>query len=72
MDTLEFLVVGFELIVLFWCSLTPFFPHCLAGNMEPIWLPMELRIAALATISDTMRKYSGCTGTTKFDFTDLT
>ncbi|KAG2728221.1 hypothetical protein I3760_01G194900 [Carya illinoinensis] len=43
-----------------------------AGNMEPIWLPMELRIAALATISDTMRKYSGCTGTTKFDFTDLT
>ncbi|XP_041026541.1 DExH-box ATP-dependent RNA helicase DExH16, mitochondrial [Juglans microcarpa x Juglans regia] len=44
----------------------------LRGNMEPIWLPMELRIAALATISDTTRKYSGCTGTTKFDFTDLT
>ncbi|XP_062169524.1 DExH-box ATP-dependent RNA helicase DExH16, mitochondrial isoform X2 [Alnus glutinosa] len=44
----------------------------LHGNMEPIWLHLELRIAALVTISRSMRKYSSCAGTTKFDFTDLT
>ncbi|XP_059445721.1 DExH-box ATP-dependent RNA helicase DExH16, mitochondrial-like isoform X3 [Corylus avellana] len=43
-----------------------------AGNMEPIWQHVELRIAALVTISCATRKYSSCAGTTKFDFTDLT
>ncbi|XP_059445728.1 DExH-box ATP-dependent RNA helicase DExH16, mitochondrial-like isoform X3 [Corylus avellana] len=43
-----------------------------AGNMDPIWLHLELRIAALVTISRATRKYSSFVGTTKFDFTDLT
>ncbi|KAK9992675.1 hypothetical protein SO802_027660 [Lithocarpus litseifolius] len=44
----------------------------LHGNMEHRWLHLESRIEALVTLFGATRKFSSGTGTTKFDFTDLT
>ncbi|KAK7819800.1 dexh-box atp-dependent rna helicase dexh16 [Quercus suber] len=44
----------------------------LHGNMEHRWLHLESRIEALVILFGATRKFSSGTGTTKFDFTDLT
>ncbi|KAK9930856.1 hypothetical protein M0R45_018164 [Rubus argutus] len=44
----------------------------LAGNMEPFCLHLELKVGALVNFSDKTRQYSSSSGTTSFDFLDLT
>nr|XP_017184681.2 DExH-box ATP-dependent RNA helicase DExH16, mitochondrial-like isoform X1 [Malus domestica] len=44
----------------------------LAGNVRPSCLHLELKVAALINVVDKTKQYSSSSGTTQFDFTDLT
>ncbi|CAL8989690.1 unnamed protein product [Prunus brigantina] len=46
--------------------------HGLAGNMGPLCLHLELKVATLVDVFDKTKQYSSSSGATKFDFTDLT
>ncbi|CAN6551662.1 unnamed protein product [Malus baccata var. baccata] len=44
----------------------------LQGNVWPFCLHLELKVAALINVVDKTKQYSSSSGTTQFDFTDLT
>ncbi|KAM2769584.1 hypothetical protein PS2_012312 [Malus domestica] len=44
----------------------------LQGNVRPSCLHLELKVAALINVVDKTKQYSSSSGTTQFDFTDLT